>query len=54
MLKFLVADTNRKVINVSKNRGELNNSTTWYPNGIVVETKVTKEVTEILYIPIDR
>lgn len=41
-LEARVTETGRNVIRIQKDRGNLKYSATQYPNGTVVETKVTK------------
>lgn len=42
-LEARVTDSNRKVLKVSADNGNSKYSATQYPNGTVVETKVTKK-----------
>lgn len=42
-LEARVTDTNRQVIKIQKDNGRNKYSATRYPNGTVVETKVTKQ-----------
>lgn len=41
-LEARVTDSNRKVVKIKKDNGKSKYSATQYPNGTVVETKVTK------------
>ena len=42
-LEARVTETGRNVIKIQKDRGNVKYSATQYPNGTVVETKVTKK-----------
>lgn len=42
-LETHITDFNRRVVKVQKDNGNSKYSATQYPNGIVVETKVTKQ-----------
>jgi len=41
-LEALITNSNRRVVKVQKDKGSSKYSATQYPNGTVVETKVTK------------
>ena len=42
-LEARITDSNRRVVKVQKDNGNSKYSATQYPNGTVVETKVTKQ-----------
>lgn len=42
-LEARVTNSNRKVVKIQKDNGNLKYSATQYPNGTVVKTKVTKK-----------
>lgn len=42
-LEARVTDSNRQVVKIQKNNGKNKYSATRYPNGTIVETKVTKQ-----------
>lgn len=42
-LEARITNTNRKVVKIQKNNGNSKYSATQYPNGTIVETKVTKQ-----------